>query len=107
TERAAAKNRRTRLPLRPATTNRELACAKAVFNFAIKNGLPLQNPFSRIGFLDEQNEQTRVLTYGEQQKYLAEASQPLRDIAVLMLETGMRPEEVYRIERERVHLGEG
>jgi len=107
TERAAAKNKRTKRPLRPATTNRELACAKAVFNFAIKSGLLLQNPFSKIRFLAEQNEQTRVLTYGEQQKYLAEASQPLKDIAVVMLETGMRPEEVYTIERENVHLVEG
>jgi integrase len=106
-ERALTRSQKTRRRLRPATTNRELACAKAVFNFAIKSGLPLQNPFSKIKFLDEQNEQTRVLTYTEQQKYLAEASQPLQDVAVLMLETGMRPEEVYRIERENIHLGEG
>jgi integrase-like protein len=36
-----------------------------------------------------------VLSYREEQLYLSEASQPLRDIATLMLETGMRPEEVY------------
>jgi integrase len=35
------------------------------------------------------------------------ASQPLKDIATLILETGMRPEEVYRMERKNVHLGEG
>jgi integrase len=40
-------------------------------------------------------------------KYLAAASQPLKDIATLMLETGMRPEEVYRMERKNVYLGEG
>lgn len=107
TERAAAKNKRTKRPLRPATVNRELACAKAAFNLAIKGGITLPNPFSRVRFLAEQNEQTRVLTYIEQQNYLAEASQPLKDVAVLMLETGMRPEEVYRIERENVHLCEG
>jgi integrase len=84
----------------------ELACGKAMYNYAVKAGLPLHNPFSRVRFLAEDNEQTRVLTYHEQQRYLDAASQPLRDIAVLMLETGMRPEEIYRIERENVHLSE-
>jgi integrase len=35
---------------------------------------------------------------------LAKASQPLKDIARLMLDTGMRPEEVFRIECENVNL---
>ena len=35
------------------------------------------------------------------------ASQPLQDIATLMIETGMRPEEVYRIRRENVFLDQG
>jgi integrase len=60
-----------------------------------------------VKFLPEQNEQTRVLTFQEQQKYLAAAQQPLYDIAVLMLETGMRPEEVYRIRRENVNIDGG
>ena len=30
-------------------------------------------------------------------KYLAKANAVLKDVATLMLETGMRPEEVYRI----------
>jgi integrase len=59
-----------------------------------------------VKFLTENNEQTRVLDYREEQIYLSAASQPLRDVAVIILETGMRPEEVYRIERENVHLEE-
>src|SRR5437867_6220252 len=39
--------------------------------------------------------------------YLLAASQPLRDIATMMLETGMRPEEVCGIRRENVHLDQG
>lgn len=93
--------------LRPATVNRELACGKAMYNCAIKAGCSLKNPFSGVRFLAEDNEQTRVLTYGEQRQYLSVASQPLKDIAVLMLETGMRPEEVYRIERDNVRLSDG
>lgn len=34
-------------------------------------------------------------------------SQPLRDVATPMVETGMRPEEVCRLQRRQVHLDEG
>src|SRR6266702_3965678 len=39
--------------------------------------------------------------------YLLAASQSLRDIATMMLETGMRPDEVCRVRRENVHLDQG
>jgi integrase len=70
--------------------------------------VPLRNPISKTAakVLREDNEQTRVLTYDEQGKYLAKASSTLFDVATLMLETGMRPEEVYRIQPENVHLSE-
>jgi integrase len=98
----------TKQQLRPATVNRELACLRAMFNHAIKADLPLRNPISKTAakVLREDNEQTRVLTYEEQSKYLAHASPTLWDVAMLMLETGMRPEEVYRIQPENVHLDE-
>jgi len=102
--RAIEKNKRTGKALRPATINRELACLKALFNFAIKGDLVLKNPVSRIKFYDEDNEQMRTLNYEEERLYLSTASQPLKDVATLMLETGMRPEEVYRIKAENINL---
>jgi integrase len=98
------KNLRTGKSLRPATINRELARLKALFNFAIKGDLVLKNPVSRVKFYDEDNEQMRVLSYEEEKLYLSTASQPLRDVAILMLETGMGPEEVYRIKDENIDL---
>jgi integrase len=62
---------------------------------------------SKIKFYEENNEQTRVVSYSEQEKYLAKATPMLSDVATLMLETGMRPEEVYRVQRENVHLAQG
>lgn len=98
----------TKQRLRPATVNRELACLRAMFNHAIKGDVPLRNPISKTAakVLREDNEQTRVLTYDEQGKYLAKATPMLWDVATLMLETGMRPEEVYRIQPENVYLAE-
>jgi len=107
TERSQQRSPRTERQVRPATVNRELACLKALFNFAIKGDLILKNPVCRVKFLAEDNEQMRVLTFQEQRTYLSAASQPLRDIATLMLETEMRPEDVYRIHRENVHIEEG
>jgi len=45
-----------------------------------------------------------VLSYDEETKYFAAGSGMLRDVATIMLETGMRPEEVYRILPANVHL---
>jgi len=101
------KRKNTGKRIRPATLNRELACLKALFNHALKSDFTFRNPVSRVDFLPENNEQTRVLTYDEQGKYLAAATPLLRDIATLMLETGMRPEEVYRIQPGNVNLAGG
>ncbi len=88
--------------LRPAKVNRELACLKHLFN---RNEESVsKNPVKKVKYLDEDNEQTRVLSAEEEKLYLLAASQPLQDIARMMLETGMRPEEVYRIRRENVQL---
>jgi integrase len=101
------KRKNTGKRIRPATLNRELACLKALFNHALKSDFTFRNPVSRVDFLPENNEQTRVLTYDEQAKYLAEATPLLRDVTTLMLETGMRPEEVYRIQPGNVNLSGG
>ena len=97
---------RTGRQIKPATVNRELACLKAMFNHVLKADLPIRNPVSKVKFCEENNEQTRTLSYAEQQLYLAKATPTLADVATLMLETGMRPEEVYRIRRSNVHLRE-
>lgn len=99
------KGERTKKSLRPATVNRELACLKLLFN-QHKRTVPL-NPVNEVKFYNEDNEQMRVLTPEEEKAYLFAASQPLRDIATLMVEMGMRPEEVCRIRRENVHLEHG
>jgi hypothetical protein len=63
---------------------------KADVPLPIKADVPLRDPVSRVKALKEDNEQTRVLSYDEQQRYMAVASPKLRDVATLMLQTGMR-----------------
>jgi integrase len=97
-------SKRTEKAVTPATINRELACLKSMFFHAQKADKHILNPVCEIEFLAENNEQMRVLTFDQQRKYLAVASPTLKDIATLMIETGMRPEEVCRIQKKNVSL---
>lgn len=92
---------------KPATVNRELAALRAIFNYAIKHGIVRDNPVKGVRFLREDNEQTRVLSHEEEARFLQVAILRLREVAKLILNTGLRPDEVYRMRREDVHLLEG
>jgi integrase len=94
----------TKKRVRPATVNRELACLKSVINFAIRSNVLIRNPVSAVKFLPEDNQQMRVLSHVEEREYFAKASPVLSDIARLILDTGMRPEEVYSLRPENVDL---
>ena len=80
-----------------AGTNRDLAALRVMLNFAIQQEYLSRNPVSRVRFLPEGPGSIRIVSYEEQRRYLASASPTLRDVAVVMLETGMRPEEVFTI----------
>jgi integrase len=45
-----------------------------------------------------------IVTFAEERKFLAVATQPLKDIAVLLVEMGLRPEEACSIRRQDVHF---
>lgn len=87
-----------------AGTNRDLAALRLFLNFAIRQGYLGRNPVSDINFLAEGPGSMRIVSYQEQQQYLAVANSLVRDVATVMVETGMRPEEVYNIRKENVFL---
>ncbi len=93
--------------LAPATVNRELACLKKILNRLVKEDVLSNNPVSKVKFFNEDNQQMRVLTYAEEKLYLIACSQPLRDFAVVMLETGMRPDEVRNLKIADIFLDKG
>jgi integrase len=55
-----------------------------------------------VAMFREPLDSMRVISFDEQAAYLSQASQPLCDIARVMLDTGMRPEEVFRIRTENI-----
>jgi len=90
-----------------AGTNRDIAALRSMLNYAMRKGFIQHNPVQGVKLLAEGPGAMRIVSQEEQRKYLAKASKLLRDIATVMLETGMRPEEVFTIRKENVHLTYG
>jgi integrase len=91
--------------LSPSTVNRDLACLRRILLYAVKKDVIATTPFvaHKVEFLRE-NRRERILNFDEERKYLAAASQPLRDVATLIVEMGLRPGEVCAIRCRDVHL---
>jgi integrase len=89
-----------------ATVNRALTTLKLLFHLAERSGYAVKNPVAGVSMLREPVDSIRVVSFEEQAAYLSEASQPLYDIAKVMLDTGMRPEEVFRMRIESVDFGQ-
>jgi integrase len=90
----------------PATVNRALTTLKKLFHHAEKCGYGLANPTKGVEFLNEGPGRMRVVSFEEEINYFSKASQPLKDIAQVILDTGLRPEEVFRIRTESLDFGE-
>lgn len=91
----------------PAAVNRDLAVLRILFNLAIRCGKAKANPMARVRLLPENNLRMRVLSWDQEAAYLAAASPTLRDVGTLILETGMRPGEVFQIRRRDVDFEMG
>ena len=85
--------------------NRNLAVLRLVLRAAVKLGKLARTPFTDGNVkLEKEKGFERILSYIEEAKYLAAANPMLRDFAVMMLECGLRPDEVKRIQRHEVDL---
>lgn len=89
-----------------STVNRALTTLKLLYHQATRSGYEVKNPVVGVAMFREPLDAMRVITFSEQAAYLSEASLPLRDIARVMLDTGMRPEEVFRMRVENIDLKE-
>jgi integrase len=86
----------------PVTVNRAITTLKLFFHHAEKCGYSVSNPTKGIAYLSEGGGRMRVVSFQEELLYLAKASQPLKDIAKIILDTGLRPEEAFRIRLEHL-----
>jgi integrase len=88
-----------------ATVNRALTTLKLLYNYAERSGYAVKNPTKGVAFLPESNGRLRVVSFEEELVYLVKASQPLRDISQIILDTGLRPEEAFRMGLEDLDFG--
>ena len=84
--------------------NRDLACLRYFLNWCLHHNYIHKSPFKGVRMLPEGPGQMRILTHEEEVLYLSRASQPLKDVALLILNTGMRPDEVFHIRGEDVDV---
>ncbi|MGA2184762.1 MAG: site-specific integrase [Bryobacteraceae bacterium] len=102
------KQRRTRQasrygrPLSPASVNRELATLRRLLRMAQEWKVLDRVP--RIRLLRGERNREFVLNHRLEPAYLEAAPQPLRDVAVLILETGVRPGEAVGLQWPDVRL---
>ena len=94
------KNGRDGRLVSPASINRDLAVLRILFGLAVRLRRAPLNPVSGIKFFPEPVRFSRVLSGEEEARYLDVASPLLRDVATVMLETGLRPSEVCQLKVE-------
>jgi integrase len=91
--------------LEVSTINCGLRTLRRALNLAEEWGKLDRAP--RISLAKGERQRERVLTDEEAQDYLAACPQPWRDVATVMLGTGMRPGECYCLRWEHVLLNGG
>jgi integrase len=102
------KQRRTRQesrygrPISPASVNRELATLRRLLRLA--HEWKVLDRVPRIRLLRGERNREFVLSHRLEPKYLEATPQPLRDVAVLILETGVRPGEAANLKWADVYL---
>ena len=86
---------RLREGMKVSTANNSLRVLRRILNLAVEwnalDGTP------KIKILSGESRRERVITQDEEARYLAAASEPLASIASILADTGMRPEECFRL----------
>src|SRR5215469_2894100 len=88
-----------------ASVNSALRALRIALNLAVEWGvIPAA---SKVALLDGENHRERVLSQVEEAKYLAAAREPLASIATVLIDTGLRPEECFKLRWEHISFPTG
>lgn len=92
---------------KPATVARELSIISKIFSLAVKNDLCDYNPCSRVEKPAFDNAQDKILRREDEQKFFDNMhSEWAKDICRMALYTGLRQNDIMRLTRFEVRLGE-
>jgi integrase len=82
--------------LQVTTVNSSLQVLRRVLRMAVEWGASNQAP--KVKMLPGERHRERVVLPAEEAKYLSAASEPLSSIAAVLVDTGLRPEECFRLQ---------
>jgi integrase len=91
--------------LQISSINRELQVLRRLLNLAVEWGVV--GKIAKIKMLPGERHREFVLQQPEEVKYLAACREPLVSVATVLVDTGMRPEECYRLQWEYVSWDNG
>ena len=85
--------------LQIASINRELQVLRRMFHLAQEWG-KLERVPARVRMIPGERRRERVLSWAEEKRYLEEAPPLLHDVATILIDCGLRPEECFRLKWE-------
>src|SRR5437773_557602 len=97
-----AKRHNDRLEI--TSINRELQVLRRMFNLAYEWKV-VERPLDRVRMLKGENQRDRVLAPQEEKPYLSQAAPLLHDVAVVLVDCALRPEECFRLKPVYVQHG--
>jgi integrase len=88
-----------------SSINRELQVLRRMLRLAAEWGVAEQ--VAKVRMISGENHREFVLTPEEEARYLAAAREPLASIATVLADTGLRPEECYRMRWDGITWANG
>jgi integrase len=89
----------------PSSVNSSLRVLRRALRLAVEWGIAPSSP--KIKLLRGEHHRERVVSPAEESKYLGAAGELMGDLAAVLIDTGMRPEENSRLRWESISWGSG
>jgi integrase len=96
---------RLKLGMEVSTANNSLRVLRRILNLAVEWNVV--DKAAKIKTLSGERRRERVVSRDDEARYLAAAPEPLASIASILVDTGMRPEECFRLFWEQVTWANG
>ena len=90
--------------LNTTAINRELQILRRVLHLAVEWGRAEK---LKIKMLPGEPRRERVLTAEESLRYLTAATEPLASVATVLIDSGLRPEECFRLKWDHINFASG
>ena len=88
-----------------SSINSSIRVLRRILNLAVEWGLV--ESITKLALLPGEHHRERVVTPDEEQRYLGAASPVLADVVTILADTGMRPDECYRLRWEEITWANG